>query len=83
MTREASKTNKLRGAEFNKQFLSGRIVDIGAGNDLVVPYAEKFDIADGDAQVITRYLPKNSYDAVHSSHCLEHMADPVMALEEW
>lgn len=80
---EALKTNKLRNSEFFTKYLSGKVIDIGAGRDLVTPTAERFDLEDGDADFITRYRQVQTYDAVHSSHCLEHMVDPVNALNEW
>ena len=80
---EARKTNALRGAAFIRKYLSGRVIDIGAGNDLVCAHAEGFDRDDGDANVITRFRKAGGYDAVHSSHCLEHMHDPASALAEW
>jgi SAM-dependent methyltransferase len=80
---EARKTNALRGQEFGRKFLGGKVIDIGAGKDLVCENAERFDIDDGDANVISRFRPINHYDTVHSSHCLEHMHDPVAALNEW
>lgn len=80
---EAFKTNQLRSKEFFAKYLSGKVIDIGAGKDLVTPSAERFDMEDGDANVITQFRPKDTYDAVHSSHCLEHMYDPLAALKEW
>lgn len=80
---EARKTNALRGEVFVRKFLGGKVIDIGAGKDLVCDSAERFDIDDGDANVISRFRPINHYDSVHSSHCLEHMHDPAAALSEW
>lgn len=80
---EARKTNALRGPGFGERYLSGRLIDIGAGADLVAPHAERFDLDEGDANVVTRFRPAGAYDAVHSSHCLEHMHDPSSALAEW
>ena len=80
---EAKKTNALRGREFIEKYLSGKVIDIGAGKDLVCDHAERFDRDDGDANLISRFRPGNHYDAVHSSHCLEHMHDPEAALREW
>jgi SAM-dependent methyltransferase len=59
------------------------VIDIGAGKDLVAIGAERFDIEDGDANKISKYRQRESYDCVHSSHCLEHMFDAQRALEEW
>ena len=80
---EAKKTNNMRGQAFLKKYFSGKIIDIGAGEDLVCDGAEKFDQDDGDANHITRYRNMNTYDTVHSSHCLEHMYEPEKALLEW
>jgi len=80
---EAKKTNDMRGQAFLKKYFSGKIIDIGAGEDLVCDGAEKFDQDDGDANHITRYRNINTYDTVHSSHCLEHMYEPEKALLEW
>jgi len=80
---EAAKTNRLRGPAFIDRYLRGRVLDIGAGGDPVCPWAEPFDVAHGDANHITRFRAPESYDTVHSSHCLEHMRDPAAALAEW
>ena len=80
---ESLKTNRVRSKEFFTKYLSGKVIDIGAGQDLVIPTAERFDIEDGDANYITQFRKTESYDTVHSSHCLEHMFNPVTALNEW
>jgi SAM-dependent methyltransferase len=80
---EARKTNALRGEAFIRNYLRGKVIDIGAGKDLVCAHAERFDMEDGDANVISRFRPVDHYDAVHSSHCLEHMREPRSALREW
>jgi SAM-dependent methyltransferase len=80
---EASKTNLLRGPDFMAKYFTGRVIDVGCGADLVVPWAEPFDHAQGDAATVSSVRPKESYDCVHSSHCLEHMVDPVGALHDW
>ena len=80
---EALKTNRIRSKEFFTKYFSGKVIDIGAGSDLVIPTAERFDIDDGDANHITQFRKTESYDTVHSSHCLEHMFNPVNALNEW
>ena len=63
---EASKTRRLRRPDFEKKYLSGKVIDIGAGADPVCPWAESFDVAQGDANFITRYRAPESYDTVHS-----------------
>ena len=80
---ESTKTRQVRGADFEQRYLQGRVIDIGCGPDLVVSHAEPFDIEDGNAEQIGSLRPQNSYDAVHSSHCLEHMSDAPAALAQW
>ena len=80
---EASKTNKFRPSHFASTYLSGRVLDIGAGPDLVCPHAQAFDQEHGDANKIDAYFEAESFDTVHSNHSLEHMLDPVQALHRW
>lgn len=80
---EASKTQKIRPKDFATRYLGGKVLDIGAGRDLVCKNAESFDIEHGDANHILNYKEKESYDCVHSSHCLEHMFNPDKTIKEW
>lgn len=80
---EALKTKTRRGEDFYTKYLSGKVIDIGAGKDPVTADAECFDIEDGDANYILNFRAPESYDIVHSSHCLEHMHDPKFALLQW
>jgi SAM-dependent methyltransferase len=80
---EAKKTNRIRGAEFSARFMSGTVLDIGCGPDRVDPHAQPFDKRHGDANYIATYWPAESFDCVHSSHCLEHMYNAREALAEW
>jgi len=80
---EASKTEKIRGPKFRGKYFSGKVLDIGCGDNLVVPNAVPFDKEQGDAQEILNYLEPNTFDCVHSSHSLEHMRDVPKALEQW
>jgi SAM-dependent methyltransferase len=83
MVDEARKTNAVRGDGFNRRNFSGSVIDVGCGPDLVVPHAVPFDIEDGDAQWLRRYFEPETFDCVHSSHCLEHMPDPGLAVSQW
>jgi SAM-dependent methyltransferase len=83
MSHESTKTRLVRPADFAEKYLKGRVIDIGCGPDPIVPHAEGFDLEDGDAQTISRYRPVGSYDAVCSSHCLEHMRDVPAAVADW
>jgi SAM-dependent methyltransferase len=80
---EASKTRAVRGQEFSDKYFSGTVIDIGCGDDLVVPHAQPFDLIHGDANYISSYVPVSSFDCVHSSHCLEHMKDVPEAVRQW
>ena len=80
---EASKTNKFRPPHFASTYLSGRVLDIGAGPDLVCLHALAFDQEHGDANKIDEYFEAGSFETVHTSHSLEHMRDPVQALHRW
>jgi len=83
MTDEATKTSRVRGDGFAGKYLVGRIIDIGCGPDPITPHAEPFDLAHGDAQYVAEVRPNAAYDAVCSSHCLEHMRDVPQALSQW
>ena len=91
--REASKamTRRLHDVRYASRYFVGNGIDIGAGNDSIGLYAEWFpgmrqvrawDLPDGDAQLL-QSVADESLDFVHSSHCLEHMRDPVEALRHW
>ena len=72
---ESSKTRKIWG-ELENSIISGNGIDIGCGPDPVTTDVRKFDIEDGDASNITEHVHEQ-FDFVYSSHCLEHMDDPV------
>jgi SAM-dependent methyltransferase len=82
---------RLQDSRFVRRYFRGRGLDIGAGDDGLSRQCEYFpfiesvrdwDLKDGDAQYL-RGVPDNSYDFVHSAHCLEHMQHPGIALENW
>lgn len=78
---EATKTRNIWG-DLERSILCGEGIDIGAGKDPVLPDVRRFDVEHGDANEITKYV-NEQFDFVFSSHCLEHMSDPVAALTEW
>ncbi len=78
---EAGKT-LAAWSDSERALLVGRGIDIGCGPWPVVPGAMPFDLANGDANHITRHV-SGQFDYVFSSHCLEHMEDPRAALLEW
>jgi SAM-dependent methyltransferase len=61
------------------QFCRGNGLDVGAGR-WPLPGAIPVELREGgDAME----LPHGQFDYVFSSHCLEHLANPVAAIEHW
>lgn len=61
------------------QFCKGDGLDVGCGAWPLKGAAPVDLTRGGDAMA----LPPGAYDYIFSSHCLEHLADPVAALEHW
>ena len=91
MARETTKAFERRKNDpFWNEVFVGDGIDIGSGDD---PFCKEwfpsirsvrlFDMSDGDAQYIARYVRGGSLDFVHSSNCLEHMGSPIGALAGW
>ena len=87
---KASSRRKNQSLFLNTVFV-GSGIDIGAGSDPLTknkswfPLIEnirEWDMPDGDAQFLAT-VDTGAYDFVHSSHCLEHMVNPYIALENW
>ena len=82
---------RLQDARFVSNYFKGAGIDIGAGPDPLSKYHQQFplmtslkvwDMPDGDAQKMES-AGDNTYEFVHSSHCLEHLHDPYEAFENW
>lgn len=82
---------RLHDVRFANRYFIGNGIDIGCGDDPLTKYKEQFplmkevrawDMPDGDAQFM-KGVPDDTYDFVHSSHCLEHLDDPYEAFENW
>lgn len=91
--KECSKSipRRLRDVAFATRYFRGDGVDIGGKPDPLFLYSELFplvnsirtwDIEDGDAQLMVG-VEDNSLDFVHSSHCLEHLHDPIEGIRNW
>jgi SAM-dependent methyltransferase len=91
--KECSKSipRRLSDSNFLTRYFSGCGIDIGGAPDPLCLYSELFpkifsvrtwDLPDGDAQYMAS-ITGQEYDFVHSSHCLEHMHDPAVALKNW
>ena len=81
MSHESLKTKRLWG-DLEYSVLRGDGIDIGCGPDPVFPEAIPFDLSQGDANHIRRYVDRR-FDYVYASHCLERMIDPKAAISEW
>lgn len=73
-----------------KQYLTGSVMDIGCGDETVIPDAFGVDGRDFPCvklRVDSLYgLPERSigvFDTVFSSHTLEHLPDMYRAIKEW
>ena len=82
---------RLHDSNFITRYFTGDGIDIGAGPDPLTQYVEFFpfittvrawDTKDGDAELMAS-CNDNEFDFVHSSHCLEHMRNPDIALKNW
>jgi ubiquinone/menaquinone biosynthesis C-methylase UbiE len=87
---KAARRRYFDGA-FHSRYFVGRGMDIGGKPDPLSQYVGVFprllqvavwDIENGDAQYM-QGVPDGTLDFVHSSHCLEHMVDPKIALGNW
>jgi tetratricopeptide (TPR) repeat protein len=91
--KECSKSIIRRRADpnFLTRYFVGEGIDIGGAPDPLSVYRSLFpamgdvrvwDLGDGDAQDMAG-VADESYDFVHSSHCLEHLHDPAAGLGNW
>jgi SAM-dependent methyltransferase len=91
--KECSKSiaRRLGQPGFITHYFAGQGLDIGGKPDPLALYQELFcrmesvrtwDLEDGDAQLMEG-VTDATYDFVHSSHCLEHLLDPYMAMRNW
>lgn len=74
------------------EFLEGkRVLDLGCGDEKVVPHAVGVDLFGSAADIKTDLSRPNAlylfadevFDTVFSSHCLEHFRDTESVLREW
>lgn len=91
--KECSKSivRRLADPNFSRRYFVGKGVDIGGKPDPLALYQAQFervasirtwDLEDGDAQYMAS-AADGEFDFVHSSHCLEHLHDPVLGLTNW
>jgi len=93
MSNECTKARyrRDRDPEFAKRYLIGRGLDVGAGADGIgaqrpwfpgITKVRHWDVQDGDGELLDG-VPDCEFDFVHSSHSLEHMRNPYVALRRW
>lgn len=93
MSHEGSKSLRRRWIEdFTgvipwRTYLSGRILDVGAGDDpLPLPNVTSFDRESGDVRGdgnhLYQYFKENSFDCCHLSQCLEHLMNPAATIQQ-
>lgn len=66
-------------------FCKGRGLDVGAGR-WPLPGAEQIENGKLNGKTTlyaADYLPAGEWDYIFSSHCLEHLPNPVATLEHW
>jgi SAM-dependent methyltransferase len=91
--KECSKSisRRLSDPNFINRYFVGHGVDIGGKPDPLMLYKSLFcqlssvktwDWEDGDAQFLNG-VKENEYDFIHSSHCLEHLVDPIEGIKNW
>lgn len=80
---ETSKANGRRVREsFFDTYCRGNGLDVGFGGDPVTAHCRGWDFEHGDAQYL-HGIEDAGFDFVYSSHTLEHLDDPSIALQNW
>ncbi len=80
---ETSKAKARRVREgFFEKYCRGKGLDIGHGGDPLTTTCQGWEWFHGDAQFLSG-LKDEAFDFVYSSHVLEHMEDPAVALRNW
>ena len=84
-------TRRMADSRYATRWLRGDGIDIGCGEDSLVRMApflplirsvRSWDTPDGDAMDMAG-VANDSFDFVHSSHCLEHLGDPYVSMANW
>lgn len=81
-----SEAAKVRDMPQLMKYVTGRIADVGAGHDKITPDAIAFDGRSLDGVNVVRegcMLDNTWFDAVFSSHFLEHTPSPFEYIMDW
>jgi len=82
---------RAHDARFATRYFRGNGIDVGGGVDSLGLFREFFPLMrrlftyekeHGDAQLLAN-VEDDTFDFLYSSHCLEHLRDPVEALQNW
>lgn len=82
---ETSKARPRRERDGFFSYVVGEGIDIGCGVDPLTPSCRRWDDDlpnSGDATFM-RGVADESFDWVYSSHCLEHLHHPEIAIRNW
>jgi SAM-dependent methyltransferase len=86
MLTETGKAKPRRVKEgFFEKYCTGKGIDIGCGSDPLLGTMDKWDLSispNMDAQWM-KGVDDEAYDFVYSSHCLEDLESPQIALHHW
>ena len=63
-------------------YCKGNGIDIGYGGDAITDNCDTWDIENGDAHYINKFISKK-FNYIYSSHLLEHLENPHLALTNW
>jgi SAM-dependent methyltransferase len=86
-----SMQRRAHDSRFAARYFVGHGIDVGGGHDSLALFVELFpliehvviyDAPQGDAQKLAN-VDDGAFDFLFSSHCLEHVRDPVEALANW
>ncbi len=78
----AKASQRRQDSGFYEKYIKGRGIDIGHGGSPITKDCDGWEIDRGDATKLVG-IPDGIYDWVYSSHLLEHLEEPEIALSRW
>jgi len=89
MAETAKARSRREREDFFQLYCQGKGIDIGVGRidsitgaDAILPTVDGWDKDDGDATFMSGVVDE-TYDFVYSSHCIEHIDNPYLAVKNW
>ena len=79
-TQKAKNRRTIEG--FFLKYIRGKGIDLGCGTDPLTPNCDKWDLIYGQNAKNISYIESETYNYVYSSHMLEDLDDPALALKE-